>query len=90
MAVPRKRKTKAEMDKEWHLDKKVPIALILVLLVQGAVALSWANYMSADVQQLKTDVAEIKADSREQRLDLRNMLAALARLEALKTKETHK
>jgi predicted esterase YcpF (UPF0227 family) len=81
----------------WHLDRKVPIALILALIAQGAVALSWANYISSDVQQLKIAVAELKVDSKraiekfeavvELRADMRNLLAAVNRLEGVLEKK---
>jgi len=40
-------------DEPWHLDKRVPVALILTLLMQSALAVWWASSLSADVTTLQ-------------------------------------
>lgn len=40
-------------DSRWHLDKRVPLALILTLLIQTAGALWWAANINARVIQLE-------------------------------------
>lgn len=37
----------------WHLDKRVPVALILTLFVQTAAAVWWLAGLSADVEAMK-------------------------------------
>lgn len=36
----------AERAEQWHLDKRVPIALIFAIMVQSASAIWWAASMS--------------------------------------------
>jgi hypothetical protein len=43
-------------DRKWHLDKKVPIALILAIGMQTAGAIWWARGLDARISALeKTD-----------------------------------
>lgn len=54
---------------EWHLDKKVPIGLILALLVQTVVITSWisAKFENQDVRIAtleKTDAEQVTYDNR--------------------------
>ena len=37
----------------WHLDKRVPIALILAILIQTAGALTWAGAATERINQLE-------------------------------------
>lgn len=37
----------------WHLDKRVPIALIIVILMQTAGALSWAGAATQRLAQVE-------------------------------------
>lgn len=39
--------------KKWHLDKRVPIALILAILIQTAGALTWAGAAAERINQLE-------------------------------------
>lgn len=41
----------------WHLDKRVPIALIITLFLQLAAGIWWASSLARDVAGLKEDVA---------------------------------
>lgn len=47
-------------DKEtgWHLDKKVPITLILVLTLQGVTGLWFIADMKKDIELLKAAMVE--------------------------------
>jgi uncharacterized protein HemX len=47
---PERRKYSME-DSKWHLDKKVPIALLVGLLFQAAVGLWYAGRVDAGIQQ---------------------------------------
>lgn len=51
----------SETKESWHLDKKVPISLIVVLIMQAAAGI-WA------VADIKKDVELLKAANVEQRL----------------------
>lgn len=46
-----------QYDREWHLDKKVPLAQITALAVQTCVIVWWAATMSARVDQLEQKAA---------------------------------
>lgn len=49
----------------WHLDKKVPITLILVLLMQGVAGILAVAEIKKDVELLKADnIALHTADTR--------------------------
>jgi hypothetical protein len=48
----------------WHLDKRIPVALIVTLLGQMAVAIWWARGVDNDVAALKTEQAAQAADIR--------------------------
>ncbi len=51
----------------WHLDKKVPIALIATLVVQAAMGLWFAAKLEARVQALET--AQMEQRQRDDRQD---------------------
>jgi hypothetical protein len=42
-----------EYERQWHLDKKVPIALILALAVQTVAIVWWAAALSVRVDSLE-------------------------------------
>jgi hypothetical protein len=45
-----------EDDTRWHLDKRVPLALLFAILVQTGAALWWAAGVNARVEQLERQV----------------------------------
>jgi hypothetical protein len=45
---------------DWHLDKKVPIALIVTLLLQAAFAIVWASRMSVEVTHIIEETERIR------------------------------
>lgn len=47
-------------DSSWHLDKKVPIALVVTLLLQGAFAIMWASRMSVEVAHITEEINRIR------------------------------
>lgn len=49
---------------QWHLDKKVPIALIFAILIQTAGAFWWAATITSRVDNLESKV-DITADLKE-------------------------
>ncbi len=50
-----------DFDSQWHLDRRVPIALIVTFLLQGATLLAWGNGLTADVATMKQDIVELKS-----------------------------
>lgn len=43
----------AEPDRHWHLDKRVPIALIFTIAVQTATLIVWGTQLTERVSQLE-------------------------------------
>lgn len=43
----------ATPDNQWHLDKKVPLTLIIVIAGQIALGIVWAADMRKDIELLK-------------------------------------
>ena len=50
----------------WHLDKRVPIALILTLLLQMGTAIWWASRMDTRVSIVEDHIANSNAHNRAQ------------------------
>lgn len=50
-------------DKEWHLDKKVPIALIGAIALQTGAALWWASGLNTRVGQLEMQYVQLAPQS---------------------------
>jgi uncharacterized membrane protein affecting hemolysin expression len=46
-------------DGEWHLDKKVPIALIVTLLLQGGIVMWWIGSSSQRLDQNERHVTAL-------------------------------
>jgi len=55
-----------EQDRNWHLDKRVPIALIVTISLQTAAVIWWASSLSARVDHLERQMAD--ASPRAERL----------------------
>ncbi len=58
-------------DEPWHLDKRVPVALILTILMQTAAAVWFASALNQRVSQLETSVAAIGNTARDDEMRLR-------------------
>ena len=72
-------------EKHWHLDRRVPIAVIVTLLLQSAAALVWAGSAAERLSVLETRAARIdEMVERTARLEERakGVTAALERIEA--------
>ncbi|WOF73360.1 hypothetical protein QMT40_000990 [Parvibaculaceae bacterium PLY_AMNH_Bact1] len=68
----------------WHLDKRVPIALIVAILIQTAGALTWAGAASERINHLEREViSDDDMGERTARLEVQAayMRAALTRIE---------
>ncbi len=46
-------------DKQWHLDKKVPLALIFAIACQTGGLLVWGSNLSTRVNQLEMQLAAV-------------------------------
>ena len=70
-------------DKEWHLDRKVPIALIIAMIGQIILGVSWATTLRNDVSMVKEDLTAVKSELKSSRekwdglSDLRGEIKAL-------------
>jgi hypothetical protein len=53
-----------DQESQWHLDKKVPLALIFAIAMQTAAALWWASKVDSRVDALerKTDNVQTQND----------------------------
>lgn len=80
-------------DSEWHLDKRVPIALLVAILVQTGAAFWWASDISERVTALERGAmaaapqadrltrVEVKIDALRDNLnDLKSALLARPRI----------
>lgn len=54
----------------WHLDKKVPIAFIVTLLVQCATMIWWANGITKDSEDHNRRIAQIEAQRTNERIGI--------------------
>ena len=65
----------------WHLDKRVPIALIFVLLTQSLGAAWWAASIQARVGANETAVERLDAVTEAQRNASQSQAVQLGRIE---------
>ncbi len=68
-------------EKAWHLDRRVPVALILAVVGQGAVGIWWMAGLSSRVSHLETSVPALAASDTETAHDVRTIGLQIARLE---------
>lgn len=52
----------------WHVEKKVPVAIVLSMVLQGAGLIWWANGITKDSQEHSRRLAQLEAQRAEQRL----------------------
>lgn len=55
----------AEKEK-WHLDRKVPITLVVMILVQTGGAFWWASNIESNIETLQKEMAEQKVTDQRQ------------------------
>lgn len=48
----------------WHLDRRIPLALILTILLQCGLILWWGSGVTHDIVQLKQDVGSLKSEAK--------------------------
>lgn len=71
----------------WHLDKKVPISIILALLMQGVVGLWFIADIKKDVEILKTQqMVQRDRDDRQDRTAGESMTLVRQQLERVEAK----
>ena len=71
-------------EKSWHLDKRVPIAFVLALLLQTSAALVWAGSARERMARIDVDVLRVQElAERSARLEeqVSAMRATLERIE---------
>lgn len=73
---------------EWHLDRRVTIALIAALLAHGAGTVWWASRLTSTVETHSARLAEIDTERREQRRYTGQVDDRLARLEERLAQQT--
>jgi uncharacterized coiled-coil DUF342 family protein len=59
----------------WHLDKRVNVSIIVALIAQAALGLTWANQLTFDVRELKKDLEIIHKQVDNQQEELRGVNA---------------
>ncbi len=52
-----RRRTDMDADRHWHLDKKIPVAIIVTIMVQTAGGIWWAASVNARVNQIEASLA---------------------------------
>ena len=68
-------------DNAWHLDKKVPIALIVTVLMQGAGTVWWASGMSHDADDHRRRIERLEKSDDAQTEILRVIREQYARID---------
>lgn len=66
----------------WHLDRRVPLALLLGLFLQFAAGVYWASGMSHDLTQVKSNMKDVTED-------LKGKSTAISEIIALKAEQRH-
>lgn len=69
-------------DNHWHLDKRVPIALILAIFAQTGGAVWWAASQSAALEGLQARVIRLESQNDKRDAQMSAISERLARLEA--------
>lgn len=65
-------------ENQWHLDKRVPIALIVTLVLQSAAIVWWASGVEARVNANTRELEE-QSDTRERLVRIETILERLER-----------
>lgn len=70
----------AEDDLAWHLDKKVPIAMIIAIVGQLALGVWWSSKLDSRVDSLEIARASIVKDIDETKKDVHDEQLAVVSL----------
>lgn len=68
----------------WHLDKRVPVSLIIALVVQTGGMFWWASGVSSTLQNQQTQIAELKQEGRQMASRFDELIRVGSELSALK------
>lgn len=66
---------------KWHLDKRVPIALIVAILVQCGTGIWWGATMAARVDSNERRIVQLEANSQKMADSFTTMNAQMSRLD---------
>ena len=70
-----------DFDSQWHLDRRVPIALIVTILIQAGGILAWGNGITSDVASMQRDIGELKSESTSRTTKLDQLIRVEERLQ---------
>ena len=83
----------------WHLDRRVPLALLAGLFIQFGAGVYWASGISHDMAQVKYNIVNLTADLKgkstalgeiiELKAEQRHIVSTLERLERAVERLTH-
>lgn len=68
-------------DRQWHLDKKVPLALIVTIILQTAGMVWWAASLNSDVRYLTDRVQRAETTLERESVTNRGISDRLIRVE---------
>lgn len=66
---------------QWHLDKRVPIALVLAIMVQTGGAIWWAASMQGRVTATEQSLSRLDARTNVTRVSQQTQAVQLGRIE---------
>lgn len=66
------------MKEDWHLDRKVPISLIIALAIQTGTAIWWASGMEHRVASTEGSVVRLKVEHDKIQSDVGDQSKAIA------------
>ncbi len=64
----------------WHLDKRVPVVLIVTLVTAITIGVWRSAELSTAVAENTDDIAELKDERRKEREDVQRLLVEMAEL----------
>lgn len=67
--------------KAWHLDRKVPVALILAMASQLALGVWWMSGMSSRVAHLESRIPALEQSDATNVVEMRRISEQLARMD---------
>jgi len=65
----------------WHVDRRVPVALIVTILLQSAAAVWWAASVDGEVVHHGQEIAALKVKDADDSRRLEAIVERLARIE---------
>jgi hypothetical protein len=74
-------KARANPHRPWHVDWRVPVALIVTILLQSAAAVWWAASVDGEVVHHGQEIAALKTRDTEDTRRLEAIVEQLARIE---------